>query len=106
MNLKVERLDNVKVRVGKIIAACPACRAEGGDRAGDHLVIFDDGRFGCVRYSGRSWDSITHRKTICRLVGDGNAPVTADVAPEAFLKLPGLPQSQPIIVARRLGRVT
>ena len=50
---------------GKIAAQCPACAAEGGDAKGKHLVVFKDGKFGCVLYEKDK----THNRTILRLVG-------------------------------------
>jgi hypothetical protein len=32
----------------KLVGPCPVCRADGGDSEGRHLVIYEDGKFGCV----------------------------------------------------------
>jgi hypothetical protein len=37
----------------------------GRDRRGEHLVVFEDGKFGCVAFPGDS----EHRKQIWKLVG-------------------------------------
>lgn len=43
-----KKLTNVVEKDGKTIARCPACAARGNDAKGEHLVIFPDGKFGCV----------------------------------------------------------
>ena len=50
---------------GKITARCPACAETGGDRTGNHLVIFPDGRFACAAHPGDA----DHRRSIHRLAG-------------------------------------
>lgn len=52
-----------------IIARCPACASEGNDRKGEHLIVFPDGRFGCVLYPAGDPNSGDHRKLIWDLVG-------------------------------------
>jgi 5S rRNA maturation endonuclease (ribonuclease M5) len=60
------RLENVKhLDGGAIRAACPACRAVGSDKTGEHLLIQPDGKFGCATHP----DDREHRKDIFRLVG-------------------------------------
>ncbi|MEQ2006367.1 MAG: hypothetical protein ABMA26_06190 [Limisphaerales bacterium] len=51
------------------IARCPACEEEGADNKGDHLIVFPDGRFGCVVNPAEDEDSHDHRKRILELVG-------------------------------------
>ncbi|MCP5537540.1 MAG: hypothetical protein H7A51_15065 [Akkermansiaceae bacterium] len=63
--LDLSKLPNVQQRGGKTIAACPACRAAGGDKQGNHLVIYDNGKFGCAAHDGDS----AHRKEIFALAG-------------------------------------
>ncbi len=59
-------LDNVKLRDdGSKIAACPACRAAGSDKSGDHLKIDPSGKYGCAANPGNS----EHRREIFKLVG-------------------------------------
>ena len=64
ISLDLARLENVK-QLGEdgIRAACPACRAEGTDKSGDHLLIQPSGKFGCAthRQDGE------HRKKIFAL---------------------------------------
>lgn len=62
-----------------LIARCPACAEEGHDRRGDHLIVFRDGRFGCVVFPGVAPSAHRHRQRIWQLVGTGatgarNAP--------------------------------
>lgn len=66
--LKIELLENVKKRNGKITARCPACAEDGKDTKGEHLTIYPDGKFGCCVFSGN--DGTQHRKRIYELVGD------------------------------------
>jgi len=62
--LKVSR----RLEDGTVVARCPACAAEGQDRKGEHLVVYPDGRFGCVAYPGDGgW---LHRREIWAAVGE------------------------------------
>ena len=78
----VERLPFMKIDITKlknahrilkdqelvIIAQCPACAEQGDDLHNqDHLIVYADGRFGCVLNPGE--DGEEHRKEIFRLVG-------------------------------------
>lgn len=70
MSLDLRKLAKVKPQGdGRIIARCPACAAVGQDEDGNHLVIYSDGRFGCVVYPGE--DGRHHRKIIWASAGDG-----------------------------------
>lgn len=64
-SLDQARLEKVKRTGNKITARCPACAENGGDRAGNHLVIFPNGKFGCAAAPGDS----EHRRRIFALVG-------------------------------------
>jgi hypothetical protein len=82
MGLDLKKLENVSEKFdGKTIARCPACAAEGGDTKGEHLVLFPDGKFGCVKYEGDA----AHRSKIQSLAGDGkrqeHSPVKVTVRP-------------------------
>lgn len=67
-------LDIRKIRVsrrledGTVLARCPACAAGGQDRKGEHLVVYPDGRFGCVLHPGDGGS--VHRKMIWEVVGE------------------------------------
>lgn len=63
--LDLSRLERVRETGGKIVAACPACREQGGDRSGRHLVIMSSGKFACAAFSGDA----EHRRRIFELVG-------------------------------------
>src|ERR1019366_2601873 len=69
ISLDTALLENVKhLDGGAIRAACPACRAAGSDKSGDHLLIQLGGKFGCATHK----DDGEHRKEIFKLAG--NAP--------------------------------
>lgn len=46
--LDLSKLEKVKRQGNKIICRCPACYQNGLDSTGNHLAVFNDGRFGCV----------------------------------------------------------
>src|SRR6187551_3868451 len=59
-------LTNVKeLPKGKTVAECPACAETGHDKTGDHLVVYANGRFGCVANPGDR----AHRQRVAQLVG-------------------------------------
>ncbi len=70
--LDLARLAKAKIRGGKLICQCPACAANGADKTGEHLVIFEEGRgkWGCTVFQGDK----EHRRQIAALVGAGNSP--------------------------------
>lgn len=63
--IDVSKLTHVVKKDGKTVARCPACAARGGDAKGNNLVVFDDGKFGCVA-APKDKD---HNRTIFQLVG-------------------------------------
>ena len=67
MSLDVKRLEKARdLADGTVQARCPACAESGGDRKGEHLRVYPDGRFGCcVHPKDRE-----HRRRIHALVGD------------------------------------
>jgi hypothetical protein len=67
MSLDLSKLENVRKDGQKTIARCPACAEKGQDHSGDHLVIYPDGRYGCVSNPKEH----EHNKAIYRLAGDG-----------------------------------
>jgi hypothetical protein len=91
--LDLAKLENVRHRGGKIEARCPACAEQGADRTGNHLFIADDGKFGCILFSGPAGDD--HRKRIFALVGDGEA--TAQARPVLIAPKKPKPKASPII---------
>ncbi|MEI6673709.1 MAG: hypothetical protein WCO57_00880 [Verrucomicrobiota bacterium] len=64
-SIDITKLEKVRSTASKITARCPACAVTGGDGAGQHLVIFSNGKFACAAFSGDS----EHRREIYRLVG-------------------------------------
>ena len=69
MSLDVRKLAvSRRLENGTVVGRCPACAAAGQDRKGEHLVVYPDGRFGCVLYPGDGgW---LHRKAIWEAVGE------------------------------------
>lgn len=66
MSLEVSKLEKVRELAGGIVQArCPACAEGGHDRAGEHLRIYPDGRFGCCVHPKDG----EHRKRIWALAG-------------------------------------
>jgi hypothetical protein len=83
MSLDIKKLSNVLEKSdGKVTARCPACALDGKDKKGEHLVVYPDGTFGCVKYE----KDATHRKLIYSLAGDGgkNAHVTQKLLVRPF----------------------
>jgi hypothetical protein len=70
VSLDVSKLDNVRQGGRKTTARCPACAEARHDRKGEHLIINEDGHFGCVVYPGNSPDAREHRKRIFALCGN------------------------------------
>ena len=98
MKIDLNKLEKVvRKDDGKIQARCPACKEHGGDKRGEHLVIFPDGRFGCVVHQGDK----PHNREILRLVGCSSIPSI----PKLKIRRVIVPESQTIMVVGRLGRV-
>ena len=72
--LDLSKLTNVH-RVSKgAEAACPACRADDKDSAGDNLLIYPNGRYQCARFIKCSPAEINlHNQDIYRLAGIGGS---------------------------------
>lgn len=68
--LDPSKLEAVKQRGEKTIARCPACAEAGADNAGEHLVIYPSGKFGCCACPGDA----EHRRRIFTLAGTPEAP--------------------------------
>lgn len=66
MSLDKSKLESLCEKGDKWTARCPACGEKGGDNRGEHLVLYPDGKFGCVAHQGDP----THNKRIWRLAGD------------------------------------
>jgi len=72
MSLDLSKLQNVRERAGGWQARCPACAEAGLDKQGVHLLIYKDGRFGCVVQQAKS--GAEHRKRIFALAGLRDKP--------------------------------
>ncbi|MCF7788567.1 MAG: toprim domain-containing protein [Prosthecobacter sp.] len=80
MKLKLDRLEKVRQRGSRTFARCPACAEMDRDRAGDNLVIFDNGCFACAAFQG-------DREHACRiehLAGDEKEKTRSSGPPGAF----------------------
>jgi hypothetical protein len=89
VSLNLDHLEKPHVRAGKLIARCPVCAETGADRAGEHLVVADEGRgpFGCVLFPGPAGEA--HRRRIWELVGNcGSGPRAAFPAPPTLQSVP------------------
>lgn len=97
MKIDLSKLEKVVHKSdGKIQSRCPACKERGGDSKGEHLVIFPDGRFGCVANPGDK----RHNSEILGLVGMNSVPSI----PKLQIHRLVVPESQTIMVVGRLGR--
>jgi hypothetical protein len=67
MSLDLKKLQNARqLPSGVIQARCPACAKTDSDKAGEHLRVYPDGRFGCcVHPKDRE-----HRRQIFALAGE------------------------------------
>ena len=72
MGIDIAKLELVKQCGNQIIARCPACAEEGHDRKGDHLCVYEGGRFSCVLFGGKAGHQ--HRQRIFQLVGVKDMP--------------------------------
>lgn len=57
---------NLESQGDRLVGQCPACAEDGGDSLGNHLVVFPDGRFGCVKHQGD--EGREHRSRIARFL--------------------------------------
>ena len=66
MSLDAGKLERVRELAGGVVQArCPACAEGGGDRKGEHLRVYPDGRYGCCVHPKDG----EHRKRIFALAG-------------------------------------
>jgi hypothetical protein len=111
MSLDISKLKHVRHRGRKTIAQCPACAEAEHDHKGEHLIINEDGRFGCVLYPGHSADARAHRKRIFEFCGNKEIQPLIVHKPST-LNTPGYPKGIPSVPSGtrsgtlgRLGRV-
>jgi len=81
MMIDISKLEKCKSVANKMIARCPACQELGQDKKGNHLIIYEDGHFGCVAYPSNSGKE--HRKKIFQLVGKQQKSKTKITVKEA-----------------------
>jgi hypothetical protein len=66
MSLDPAKLEKARELAGGIVQArCPACAEDGGDRKGEHLRVYPDGRYGCCVHP----KDTEHRKRVFALAG-------------------------------------
>jgi hypothetical protein len=95
--LDLTRLEKPRQHAGKLICACPACREEGRDKAGDHLAVFASGAYCCAVD-----DSQAHRQRIFELAGVRQPAGHAAPPPIARRPVPAPPRSRPAPPTPRL----
>lgn len=78
MILDLEKLEGVTPHSKGWEARCPACAVEGRDSQRNHLFIFRDGKFNCIKY-GKDTD---HNREILTLAGGGSDFVPSYYKPE------------------------
>jgi hypothetical protein len=84
MSLELNRLERVRELGGGIVQArCPACAEDGHDRAGEHLRVYPDGRFGCCVHP----KDAAHRKRIFALAGNTERKPFSVKVQKASIKL-------------------
>lgn len=76
---------------GNRIGRCPACAAEGADETGNHLIIYQDGRFGCAKYPafGDTGERKRHLAMICTIAGlsdQNQQSPEPEISPEVLAK--------------------
>jgi hypothetical protein len=67
MSLDTSLLINPRLVGDKLISQCPACAEDGGDKSGEHLCVFDEGKgaFSCIAHQS---DHL-HRQRIFAIAG-------------------------------------
>lgn len=64
-SIDVTKLEKVREQPGKTIARCPACHETGADSTGNHLAVFDSGKFHCIANPNDK----SHNRRILELTG-------------------------------------
>lgn len=103
MKLDVSKLENVRKRGNKTIAACPACRECGRDKSGDNLAIFENDVFACAANQGDK----EHDSRILQLAGSADWRETRSTSrPFAQTEAPQLQAGEWAADCERLRRDT
>jgi len=97
MALNITVLEKVQRRGdGSIVARCPACAQDGHDSKGDHLIVYPDGRYGCVANPRDK----QHNKLIMQLAGTRSASVIPPLTVKRYVE----PAPKPAVVVKHYGR--
>ena len=108
MQINTDALENRVARDdGGVVARCPACAQAGHDKSGNHLIVYPDGKFGCVACPSDK----EHNREILRLVGQegGRRTYTIDIKPlvippsTVLLRIGALNAQQPVTVPDTLS---
>ena len=94
--LNLQKLKKVVQKDGKIEAQCPACAAAGADSTGNHLVVYPDGKYGCVANPGDE----EHSKLVFKLVGHRDGAAVHQLA----IRRLEIGESKVLMKIGRLGR--
>ena len=97
MSIDLKKLENVHESGEKVTARCPACAQDGGDVKGEHLVVFKDGKFGCVAYPKDK----EHNRAIFKLAGTSDKPARQPMKINRLV----FAESKTIMSVGHLGRV-
>jgi len=76
MSLDPSKLKNYRPGNGRCTFQCPACAAKGEDTKGDHLVVYPEGNFCCIKHSNSD-----HSREIIKLAGVGSESTSPCPAP-------------------------
>ncbi len=99
MPLDFSKLLNIRSGAnGSKTAGCPACMESGGDHDRTHLIIFPDGRYGCVV----NQRDPAHRRRIWQLVGIGGTQGNHETIRFTPGIKPELPKTWPVSSLDRL----
>ena len=99
MKIDLNKLQNVVRKPdGRVQARCPACAAHGADEKGEHLVVFADGKFGCVAHPA---DKI-HNQAILMLVGVHDGQGGRSV-PKLDIKRQSIMASTTVMIIGQIG---
>ena len=102
MAIDRNKLQNiVKNTDGSYTARCPACAASGADSKSEHLIVFPDGRFGCVAHPKDK----DHNKAVLLLAGDGTNNKAGSYIPKLEIRPQKIESSKRLLlVGSLLGR--
>ena len=94
--LNLKKLKKAVQKDGKVEAQCPACVEAGADSTGNHLVVYPNGKYGCVANPGDD----EHSKIIFKLAGQREGAVSHQLA----IRKLEIGESKVLMKVGRLGR--